>query len=219
VKALIFGAGAHGRVVLDILRAQARHESIEFVDDNELLRGHSINGVVVAGGLDYVLQHDSRTFELIIALGNPKTRLAIARKVKQHSIVFLNAVHPSAVVMQTARLGDGNMVCAAAVINSNAKIGDNVIINTGAIIEHDCALADLVTVSPGVQLGGRVTVEHAAFIGTGAIVLPRVSIGSGAVIGAGAVVTKDIPAGVLVHGVPARVVEQITEAFDWNRLL
>jgi len=64
-----------------------------------------------------------------------------------------------------------------------------------------------------------VTVERAAFIGTGAIILPRLSIGASAVIGAGAVVTRPIPAGALALGVPARVVGQVDETFNWNRLL
>jgi acetyltransferase-like isoleucine patch superfamily enzyme len=44
------------------------------------------------------------------------------------------------------------------------------------------------------------------WIGTGAIILPGVTIGQGSVVGAGAVVTRDIPAGVVVAGNPARVV-------------
>lgn len=219
MKALIFGAGAQGRVVLDILRAQGRHESVEFVDDNEQLWGQRVNGIPIVGGFDYILQQDRETFEMVVALGNPNTRLTIAKKAKEHSIHLLNAVHPSAVIMPSATIGEGNMISPAAVINSNARIGNNVIINTGAVIEHDCILADGISVSPGAHLGGRVTVDRVAFISTRAIVVPRISIGAGAIIGAGAVVTKDVPARVLVRGMPARIVEQINETFDWKRLL
>lgn len=50
-----------------------------------------------------------------------------------------------------------------------------------------------------VQIGDRV------FIGANAVVQMGVTIGDGAVVGAGAVVTRDVPAGVVVTGVPARV--------------
>ena len=51
----------------------------------------------------------------------------------------------------------------------------------------------------------RTVVERGASIGSGAVVLGGIRIGARALVGAGAVVTRDVAAGSVVAGVPARV--------------
>jgi maltose O-acetyltransferase len=48
-------------------------------------------------------------------------------------------------------------------------------------------------------------------LSAGVIVCPGVAIGDDTVVGAGAVVTRDLPAGVVAMGVPARVIREISE--------
>ncbi|OOW65226.1 maltose acetyltransferase [Xanthomonas axonopodis pv. melhusii] len=57
----------------------------------------------------------------------------------------------------------------------------------------------------GLEFGRPIRVGRNVWIGGGAIILPGVSIGDDAVIGAGAVVTRDVPAGAIAVGNPARV--------------
>jgi sugar O-acyltransferase (sialic acid O-acetyltransferase NeuD family) len=217
MKALIVGAGAQGRVILDILRASNEHECIEFVDENQALWGTAVNGALVRGNVEQALRAPGVAF--ILALGNPKVRLALSQRIEECGGMFLNAIHPSAVVMPSVRMGKGNMIGAMTVVNTNASVGNHTIINTGAVVEHDCAIADGAQISPGAHLGARARMDRCAFVATGSIVLSRVSIGAEAVVAAGAVVTKDLPARVLVKGIPARVCERLGEDFNWSRVL
>ena len=218
MKALIVGAGAQGRVILDILRAQGRHDSWAFVDDDPKRWGEQVNGAIVACGLDEALD-SAGGCEMIVALGNPELRMAIGNEILRHGVPLLNAIHPSAVIMPSARLGRGIVVGATAVVNTDAEIADHVVINTGAVVEHDCVLGPGVQVGPGAHLGGRVEVAEAAFISTGAIVLSRLAVGARTVVGAGAVVTHSLPKRVMAYGVPARVTERLDGGFDWRRVL
>lgn len=56
-----------------------------------------------------------------------------------------------------------------------------------------------------------ITIGDNVWIGGGAIICPGVSIGDDTVVGAGAVVTKDLPAGVVAAGNPARVIRKVTD--------
>ncbi|MDK7243585.1 DapH/DapD/GlmU-related protein, partial [Neisseria subflava] len=59
--------------------------------------------------------------------------------------------------------------------------------------------------------GGPIVIGRDVFVGQYAIVLGGVTIGDGSVVGAGSVVTKDVPAGAIVAGVPAKILKNGVE--------
>jgi maltose O-acetyltransferase len=115
--------------------------------------------------------------------------------------------------------------------------GSHISIGARTFANYDCVMLDVATIRIGAacQLAPRVQLltathpsaperprlgwESAApiaigdnvWLGGGAIVCPGVTIGDDTVVGAGAVVTRDLPAGVVAAGVPARVLREIDE--------
>jgi maltose O-acetyltransferase len=63
----------------------------------------------------------------------------------------------------------------------------------------------------GWESGAPIVIADNVWLSGGVIVCPGVTIGEDTVVGAGAVVTRDLPAGVLAGGVPARVIREIGE--------
>jgi acetyltransferase-like isoleucine patch superfamily enzyme len=66
-------------------------------------------------------------------------------------------------------------------------------------------------VATGAQLASTVQVGNGAHIGAGATVRQNITIGDRAIVGAGAVVVKDVPPCLVVVGVPARPVREVTK--------
>lgn len=115
------------------------------------------------------------------------------------------------------------------------KIGKNVFIGLGCWL--DSVSPELITVEDSVSLAGRVTIfthsdptqplrdmlgdtlkevfrpvtiKKGAWIAVNATILPGVTVGENSIIAAGSVVTKDVPDNVIVGGVPAKIIKNLT---------
>lgn len=87
-------------------------------------------------------------------------------------------------------------------IGTRCIFADNVMVNSG---EHEAEdIQNIVSRGP-IQIGDRV------FLGQNVSVLAGVRIGNDAIVAAGAVVTKDVPAGAIVGGVPAKIISDSTK--------
>lgn len=179
------------------------------LDRNKELWGGRIMGIPIAGGEDAIpelIAAGADAFAVGVgAVGPASPRERLFETGVSFGLEPLTAIHPAASVSGWASVGEGSQIFASSVVNAAARLGVNAIVNSGAIVEHDCVVEAHSHIAPGARVLGGAFVGRGALIGAGATIRQGIRVGDGAVVGAGAVVVKDVPGGVTVAGVPAKV--------------
>lgn len=201
-QVVVIGGGGHAKVAIEVLRAD-RWPLVGVLDPQ--IEARDVLGVPVLGGDERLPALRGAGIGLaFVAVGSNASRLQIGRRAEALGFELATAVHPSASISPSARLGAGVVVMPQATINAKACIGDLAIVNTGAIVEHDCVVEEAAHLAPRSVIAGGVRVGAGVLFGVGAVARPGAVIGEWATVGAGSVVLGEIAAGAIVAGVPAR---------------
>ena len=171
-------------------------------------------GEEAVNGLPVVLQDDAPAETAIsITIADAGQRRRVDAAMRATGRFFASVVAPTCVFRGPSQIGEGAILCDHVVITANVVIGRHFQANLYSYVAHDCVIGDFVTLAPRVCVNGNTVIEDDVYVGTGAVLKQGTQekplrIGRGAVIGMGAVVTKDVPAGAVVVGNPARVLER-----------
>ncbi len=188
----LYGASGHAKVVMDIVEASGLHVCDVF-DDN-VANTHFL-------GIEVKHVYDGAS-PMIVTIGDCNIRRRIVERLNCH---FLSAIHPTAIISPSVKIGVGTVVMQGVVIQADATIGNHCIVNTQSSVGHDCRIGDFVHIASGATVCGGTEIGEGTWLGAGSVVKQGIKIGKNCMIGAGSVVVRDIPDGVTAFGNPARV--------------
>lgn len=193
---LIYGAGGHGKAVIELARA-CGYRVAALVDDG-VPAGTAVMDVQVSGGAECLASWRERGLSLaanaVGGIGNPGVRLKVFDTLAAQGFRCPALVHPRAFVEHSAQIEEGVQVLALAYIGSAARLGFGTVINAGAIVSHDCILGRVTNLSPGAALAGGVLLEDLVQVGMNATINLNLTVGKNSLIGNGATVKASVPA-------------------------
>lgn len=193
---VIYGAGGHARVIIDLIREGYRGlEIVGIVDDADDPPGEVL-GVPVVGDARRFGELRDQGVELaalgIGAVTHNALRAELFRRLVAEGFRVPNLIHPDATVAPSVQMGRGNQIFGGAIVSSSVRLGDNGIVNANAVVSHDCRVEDHVHLTPNATLAGGVRVGQRTVVGMGVTVYLGVDIGADVVVANGRHILEDV---------------------------
>lgn len=203
---IIVGAGGFGRELacnLEILMSAEGGTLLGFLDDSKDALGALASRYPPILGTPRDFAH-SPEYTLLLGVADPIPKMQLVNDIEARGGIFGSFIHPTAMILRTAKLGRGCVLCRDSGVSADATLGNFVLLNGYSGAAHDSNVGDGTTVSSFVDICGKVTVGREVFVGSHASILPGVRVGDRARIGAGSIVMRNVRSGAAVFQPAAR---------------
>lgn len=195
---IIFGAGGHSLVIIDLIKELKEYTIIGIYDDN---KEGGVDGIPILGKIDDNIIKDAD--EYIIGIGHDRVRKNIYEQF--YNLPWATLIHPRSIVSKRASINYGTVVLAGAIIQPGVNVGKHCIINTNSNIDHESYINSFSSICPGVTICGNVNIGELTFIGANSTIIQRITVGKNCIVGAGTVIIKNVNDNCKIVGNPGRI--------------
>ncbi|WP_440920384.1 PglD-related sugar-binding protein [Candidatus Pelagibacter sp.] len=211
-KIIIFGSGAHSKVVFSEIIKLKTYNFLGFVDSlspkGQKVISYKKKTFFNLGSIEEVIKKKNKygKFSGIIGIGLNHLRKKIVNDVFKLDKTFKweTIVSKDCILNGNVTIEEGSLIMSGVTINTETVIGKHCIVNTSSSIDHDNKFKNFSSCGPGVITGGNVKLGDSSHLGIGSIVEQGIEIGKNTVVGGNSFVNKKCEDNKLYFGVPIK---------------
>ena len=211
-KVILVGTGGHAAEVREYIyyhnRLNPNHfiKILGFLDvDDNFHQQYAYTEPYLGTAENHTIILDA---EYMFCFGNMVYKEKLVKRFKEEGATFFGFIHPTALIAESSKIGQGVLISHNASVGPMAVVGDFNILNSRCTIGHDTILGEFNFISPQVSLSGNTKIGNHNMFGVNSATIPGVSLGNNNTIGAGSIITRDVEDNCVVVGVPGKVIKR-----------
>jgi acetyltransferase EpsM len=195
-KVIIIGAGGHAAELVDYIdyinnsSEEMKFEVIGLIDDKKENYKHYDYSSKYLGTIKEHIIDLQKSY--LMAIADSSIKKMIIEEFKLKGAQFIGLIHPTALISNSAKIGEGVVISHNVSVGPKVVLGDFNVLNSRCTIGHDSNIGDYNFISPQVTVGGYSKIGNENLFGTNSCIVPNINIGNNNKVTAGMVIDKPI---------------------------